>query len=173
MKLGIQLMVFSGLVMLMSACGTEEDWANEDVIEAVESQPEVGTEVEALTAVTRTLYTCKCELDASPCPVTHPFAVPKQNTCRYDRRADVCLGRCNGQCVTQNSKVYQGLELAGQCIKKKVHPRGNAGAILTDCEGQDLACIVDSESDEDVSIYESNEERPKGRVQARGQRRAR
>ena len=141
-------------LMSILACGSEEDWSEEEVAEAYAEADIFATDAKSLSKHVQQRYRCRCQLDANTCPHSHPFAVVKQNTCRYKRDIDRCVGKCNGRCANQNGAIYRPKKLAGRCIKVKVRPNGAAGAILTDCKGRDLACIDDSDDDtvEDVDF---------------------
>ena len=70
-------------LMSILACGSEEGWSEDEVAEAYTEADIFETDEKSLTKQVQQRYRCRCQLDASTCPNSHPFAVVKQNTCRY------------------------------------------------------------------------------------------
>ena len=148
------LSVFVGLCfgIILSACGTEEDWANVEMQSGQDIELTVGQDTSELTVEARTRYECICDLSNHTCHGEYRFPQIKKNTCRYKRRKRSCVGGCIGRCVNQDSGIKRRSEFKGTCFKREVRPNGLFKETATDCKGNDIECSEVIEDTTDRSI---------------------
>ena len=140
MRVQLSMLFVMSLAFTVSACGTEEDWANEEVQPTQDWELSVGEDTSELTLASRTRYECKCDLSNHTCRGTFRFTLIKKNTCRYKRSSRNCVGACVGRCANQDGAIKRGSEFDGVCVKREIRPNGLIKETATDCAGNDIEC---------------------------------
>ena len=140
MRVQLSILFVMSLAVTLSACGTEEDWANGEIESTQDWDLSVGEDTSELTVAARTRYECTCDLSDHTCRGKFRFPVVKKSTCRYKRRTGNCVGACVGRCANQNGAIKRGSEFDGVCVKREIRPNGLIKETATDCAGNDIEC---------------------------------
>jgi len=139
MKKSLFIFVVAWLTVGISACGTVDDLAPDDVETLGQSSHDLFEETElALSVPDVVRYECICDLSAHTCGPRYPFPLVKSSSCRYKRSANTCRGKCEGHCAKQGGGIERGSEFKGKCKKRLIPPNGTSTHYEEECDDADL-----------------------------------